>query len=54
MYDAIDMGYEVVYLYDCIGGVSPESEAEIRALAEVFSPVHTSVMSSDEYLAAIG
>ena len=54
MYDAIDMGYEVVYLYDCIGGVSPESEAEIRSLAEIFSPVHTTVMSSDEYLAAIG
>ena len=53
MYDAIDMGYEVVYLYDCIGGPSPESEAEIRALAEVFSPVHTTVMSAEEYLAAI-
>ena len=53
MYDAIDMGYEVVYLYDCIGGSSPESEEEIRALAEVFSPVHTTVMSAEEYLAAI-
>ena len=41
MYDAIDLGYEVVYLY------------EIRALAEVFSPIHTTVMSSDEYLASI-
>ena len=54
MYDAMDLGYEVVYLYDCIGGASPESEAEIRALAEIFSPIHTSVMSSEEYLAAIG
>ena len=54
MYDAIDMGYEVVYLYDCIGGSSPESEEEIRALAEVFSPVHTTVMSAEEYLAAFG
>ncbi len=53
MYDAIDMGYEVVYLYDCIGGTSQESEAQIRALAEVFSPVHTTVMSSDEYIASI-
>ncbi len=35
-------------------GAAAESEAEIRALAEVFSPVRTSVMSSDEYLAAIG
>ena len=53
MYDAMDLGYEVVYLYDCIGGVSEESEAEIRALAEIFAPIHTNVMSSDEYLAAI-
>ena len=36
------------------GGAAAESEAEIRALAEVFSPVRTSVMSSDEYLAVIG
>ena len=53
MYDAIDLGFEVVYLYDCIGGPSAESEAEIRALAEVFSPVHTTVMSAEEYLSSI-
>ena len=54
MMDAIDLGYEVVYLYDCIAGVSEESEAEIRALAEIYSPIHTTVMSGAEYLAAIG
>ena len=54
MFDAIDLGYEVVYLYDCIAGASAESEAEIRALAEIFQPIHTTVMSSEEYLAAIG
>lgn len=54
MFDAIDMGYEVVYLYDCIAGSSAESEAEIRALAEIFSPIHTAVMSSSDYLIAIG
>ena len=53
MMDAIDLGYEVVYLYDCIAGVSEESEAEIRGLAEIFTPIHTTVMSKDEYLAAI-
>ena len=53
MMDAIDMGYEVVYLYDCIAGSSPESEAEIRALAEIYTPVHTTILSSGEYLAAI-
>ncbi len=54
MMDAMDLGYEVVYLYDCIAGMSAESEAEIRALAEIFSPIHTTVMSSGEYLNAIG
>ena len=53
MMDAIDMGYEVVYLYDCIGGVSEESEDEFRALAEIYSPIHTSVMSADAYMTAI-
>ena len=54
MLDAIDMGYEVVYLYDCIAGCTEENEAMVRALAESFSPVHTTVMSSEEYLDAIG
>jgi len=53
MMDAIDMGYEVVYLYDCIAGQSVELDAEIKALAEIFTPVHTTIMSSGEYLAAI-
>lgn len=54
MLDAIDMGYEVVYLYDCIAGCSEENEAMVKALAESFAPVHTTVMSSEEYLDAIG
>lgn len=53
MMDAIDMGYEVVYLYDCIAGQSAELDAEIRGLAEIFAPVHTTIMSSDEYLVAL-
>ena len=39
MLDAIDMGYEVVYLYDCIAGCSEENEAMIKALAESFAAV---------------
>ena len=54
MMDAIDRGYEVVYLYDCIAGMSEESEAQIRALAEIYTPVHTTIMNCDEYLSAIG
>ncbi|MBE6910656.1 MAG: isochorismatase family protein [Ruminococcaceae bacterium] len=53
MMDAIDMGYEVVYLYDCIARQSAEVDANVRGLAELYAPIHTTVMSSDEYLAAI-
>lgn len=53
MMDAIDMGYEVVYLYDCISGFSAENEKIMRILTESFSPVHTRVMSSSEYLQQI-
>lgn len=53
MMAAIDMGYEVVYLYDCIAGTSTKSEAEIRSLAENHTPMQTTIMNSDEYLTAI-
>ena len=53
MMDAIDLGYEVVYLYDCISGCTPEYEQSVRALAEMFSPMHTRVMNSEEYLSEL-
>ena len=53
MMDAIDMGNEVVYLYDCIARQSAEVDANVRGLAELYAPIHTTVMRSDEYLAAI-
>ena len=53
MMDAIDQGYEVVYLYDCIAGQTAELEADVRGIAEIFTPVHTTIMSSDEYLSSI-
>ena len=53
MMDAMDLGYEVVYLYDCIAGQSAELNAEIQGLAKIYTPVHTTVMSCDEYLASI-
>lgn len=53
MLDAIDLGYEVIYLYDCISGLTSENEAILRILAESFSPVHTRVMSSGEYIRLI-
>ena len=53
MMDAIDLGYEVVYLRDCVAGQTAELEAEVRGIAEIFAPIHTAVMTVDEYLAAI-
>ena len=53
MLDAIDLGYEVIYLPDCISGFSAENEKIIRTLAESFSPIHTQVMSSEDYLQLI-
>ena len=51
--DAIDLGYEVVYLHDCIAGQSVEAEQMVSQLAKRFSPVHTRFMSSEEYLSAL-
>lgn len=53
MLDAIDLGYETIYLYDCVSGYTDEKENMIRALAESFAPVHTRVMSSGEYIQLI-
>lgn len=53
MMDAIDLGYEVIYLYDCIAGYTDDTENMIRTLAESFSPVHSRVMSSGEYIQLI-
>ena len=53
MMDAIDLGYEVIYLYDCVSGFTDENEKMIRTLAESFSPIHTQVMSSAEYIRLI-
>ncbi len=51
MLDAMDLGFHVIYLTDCVAGQSKENEAAIRTLAESFAPMHTLVMTADEYLA---
>ena len=50
MMETIDLGCPVIYLTDAISGQSAEKEAQIRALAESFAPVHTTVETSEEYL----
>lgn len=51
MIEAIDFGFQTVYLSDCISGQSEKNERCIRKIAESFSPVHTLVMDSEAYLA---
>lgn len=50
MMSFIDEGAHVCYLKDAIAGQSPEWEARIEAIAASFSPVHTEVLGTDEYL----
>lgn len=50
MMEAIDLGCQVIYLKDCISGQSEQNENAIRKIAESFSPLHTLVMTSEEYL----
>ncbi len=50
MMEAIDDGYHVVYLTDCVAGQSDAHEECIRKIAEGFVPVHAEVMDSRTYL----
>ena len=53
MLDAVDLGYQVVYLTDCVAGQTPHKEACARQIAEDFSPVHSLVMTSEEYMKSL-
>lgn len=48
----IDTGAHVIYLRDAVAGRSGSLEQTIQGLAEDFSPIHTQVMDTDEYLTA--
>ena len=50
MMEGIDLGCKMIYLYDACSGQSAENEASIRRIAESFAPMHTLVMSTEEYL----
>lgn len=47
----IDAGAHVCYLKDGISGQSPEWEETIAQIAGTFSPIHTEVRTTAEYLA---
>lgn len=46
----IDTGAHIIYLIDAIAGKSPELEHLISGLMKDMSPVHTQVMTTEEYL----
>lgn len=46
----IDAGCHVIYLDDAVAGQTPELEQMVRQIISGFSPVHTQVMSTREYL----
>ena len=50
MMEGIDLGCRMIYLYDACSGQTDENEASIRRIAESFAPMHTLVMSTEEYL----
>ncbi len=47
---AIDKGYPVIYLWDAVSGLSPETEKEARNIVSYLSPLQTEVMTVEEYL----
>lgn len=50
MIDAIDEGHKVIYLTDCVAGMTQKNEEAIQQIAESFSPMHVKVMDSHFYL----
>ena len=47
---AIDEGCQVIYLKDAVSGLTPRSERETENLISYFSPLHTKIVTTDEYL----
>lgn len=46
----IDSGHKIIYLEDAIAGQHTDFEAMTRAIADSFSPLHTQIMTINEYL----
>lgn len=47
---AIDAGNRVIYLKDAVSGFSEQNEAETEHLLSCLSPLHTSILCTEEYL----
>lgn len=46
----IDLGHRVVYLTDAVAGISAASQAQARAVLAYLAPLHTRIMTTEEYL----
>lgn len=51
-FDAIDAGLEIVYLTDAVAGCSDEYEQETEDIMAFYSPLHTELMTTAEYIAS--
>lgn len=49
MMGLIDEGAHVCYLKDAVSGQSPEWEERIEKIAASFAPIHTEVLTTEEY-----
>lgn len=47
---AIDAGCKVIYLTDAVAGLSETSHKETEKIVSYFAPLHTELMTTEEYL----
>ena len=47
---AIDAGCKVIYLTDAVAGLSEASRTETEKIVSYFAPLHTELMTTEEYL----
>lgn len=49
-FEAIDMGFHIVYLKDACSGINEENEQAVIKILESLSPVHVTITTTDEYI----
>ena len=49
-FEAIDMGLHIIYLKDACSGANEENEQAAIKILESMSPVHVTIMTTDEYI----
>ena len=47
---AIDAGCKVIYLTDAVAGLSEASRTETEKIVSYFAPLHTELITTEEYL----